>query len=279
MLDVVSKLKPQNTQKDNILYLPCENVKPNPYQPRRHFDSASITELGESIKKYGVIQPISVRKIPNSFDYELVAGERRLRACIEIGMERIPAIVVKINDNDSAVIALIENLQRQDLNFLEEAEAYLHLISDHGMTQEELSAKIGKSQSAVANKLRVLKLSPTMRKLILSHNLTERHARAFLRLPDDDTRMIALKRVCDNTLTVKETERLVDTMLSSIDKEEKESKNTYVLKDVRIFLNTIKRAISVMKNSGIDAMSYQNESELYYEYVVRIPKASADTNV
>ena len=278
MLDVVSKLKPQNTQKDNILYLPCENVKPNPYQPRRHFDSSSITELGESIKKYGVIQPISVRKIPNSFDYELVAGERRLRACIEIGMERIPAIVVKINDNDSAVIALIENLQRQDLNFLEEAEAYLHLISDHGMTQEELSAKIGKSQSAVANKLRVLKLSPTMRKLILSHNLTERHARAFLRLPDDDTRMIALKRVCDNTLTVKETERLVETMLSSIDKEEKESKDTYVLKDVRIFLNTIKRAISVMKNSGIDAMSYQNESELYYEYVVRIPKASADTN-
>ena len=276
MLDVVSKLKPQSVQKDNILYLPCENVKPNPYQPRRHFDSASITELGESIKKYGVIQPISVRKIPNSFDYELVAGERRLRACIEIGMERIPAIVVKINDNDSAVIALIENLQRQDLNFLEEAEAYLHLISDHGMTQEELSAKIGKSQSAVANKLRVLKLSPTMRKLILSHNLTERHARAFLRLPDDDTRMIALKRVCDNSLTVKETERLVETMLSSIDKEEKESKNTYVLKDVRIFLNTIKRAISVMKNSGIDAMSYQNESELYYEYVVRIPKATAE---
>ncbi len=276
MIDVVSKLKPQSTQKDSILYIPCENVKPNPYQPRRHFDSASITELGESIKKYGVIQPISVRKIPNSFDYELVAGERRLRACIEIGLDRIPAIVVKINDNDSAVIALIENLQRQDLNFLEEAEAYLHLISDHGMTQEELSAKIGKSQSAVANKLRVLKLSPMMRKLILSHNLTERHARALLRLPDDDTRMIALKKVCDSSLTVKETEHLVDAMLSSIDKEKKETKGTYVLKDVRIFLNTIKRAISVMKNSGIDAMSYQNESEQYYEYVVRIPKASAE---
>lgn len=276
MIDVVSKLKPQSMQKDNILYLPVENVKPNPYQPRRNFDSASITELGESIKKYGVIQPISVRKIPNSFDYELVAGERRLRACIEIGLDRIPAIVVKINDNDSAVIALIENLQRQDLNFLEEAEAYLHLISDHGMTQEELSAKIGKSQSAVANKLRVLKLSPMMRKLILSYNLTERHARALLRLPDDDTRMIALKKVCDNSLTVKETEHLVDTMLSSIDKEKQETKNTYVLKDVRIFLNTIKRAISVMKNSGIDAMSYQNESDLYYEYVVRIPKTNAE---
>lgn len=275
MIDVVSKLKPQNTQKDTIIYLPCENVKPNPYQPRRQFDSASITELGESIKKYGVIQPISVRKIPNSFDYELVAGERRLRACIEIGLDRIPAIVVKINDNDSAVIALIENLQREDLNFLEEAEAYLHLISDHGMTQEELSAKIGKSQSAVANKLRVLKLSPMMRKLILSHNLTERHARAFLRLPDDDTRMIALKKVCDSSLTVKETDRLVDAMLSSIDKDKKETKGTYVLKDVRIFLNTIKRAINVMKNSGIEAMSYQNESELYYEYVVRIPKENA----
>lgn len=275
MIDVVSKLKPQSTQKDTIIYLPCENVKPNPYQPRRQFDSASITELGESIKKYGVIQPISVRKIPNSFDYELVAGERRLRACIEIGLDRIPAIVVKINDNDSAVIALIENLQRENLNFLEEAEAYLHLISDHGMTQEELSAKIGKSQSAVANKLRVLKLSPMMRKLILSHNLTERHARAFLRLPDDDTRMIALKKVCDSSLTVKETDRLVDAMLSSIDKDKKETKGTYVLKDVRIFLNTIKRAINVMKNSGIEAMSYQNESELYYEYVVRIPKENA----
>ena len=112
MLEVVTKLKPQTMQKDNILYIPCENVKPNPYQPRRQFDSASIAELGESIKKYGVIQPISVRKIPNSFDYEIVAGERRLRACIEIGLERIPAIVVKINDNDSAIIALIENLQR-----------------------------------------------------------------------------------------------------------------------------------------------------------------------
>ncbi len=276
MIDVVSRLKPQSAQKDSIVYLPCEIVKPNPYQPRRNFDSASITELGESIKKYGVIQPISVRKIPNSFDYELVAGERRLRACIEIGLDRIPAIVVKINDNDSAVIALIENLQRQDLNFLEEAEAYYHLINDHGLTQEELSSKIGKSQSSVANKLRVLRLSPMMRKLIIAHNLTERHARALLRLPDDDTRMIALKKVCDNTLTVKETDHLVDGMLSSIEKEIKEEKNTYVLKDVRIFLNTIKRAISVMKNSGIDAMSYQNESELYYEYVVRIPKTSAE---
>lgn len=279
MIDVVSKLKPQSMQKENILYLPVENVKPNPYQPRRNFDSASITELGESIKKYGVIQPISVRKIPNSFDYELVAGERRLRACMEIGLDRIPAIVVKINDNDSAVIALIENLQRQDLNFLEEAEAYLHLISDHGMTQEELSAKIGKSQSAVANKLRLLKLSPMMRKLILAHNLTERHARALLKLPDDDTKMIALKRVCDNALTVKETEHIVDAMISSIDKEKQKTKNTYVLKDVRIFLNTIKRAISVMKNSGIDAMSYQNESDLYYEYVVRIPKSNAENRL
>ena len=117
MLEVVTKLKPQTMQKDNILYIPCENVKPNPYQPRRQFDSASIAELGESIKKYGVIQPISVRKIPNSFDYEIVAGERRLRACIEIGLERIPAIVVKINDNDSAIIALIENLQRDCKRF------------------------------------------------------------------------------------------------------------------------------------------------------------------
>ncbi len=274
MIDVINKLKPQIAQKESVLQLPVTNVKPNPYQPRRVFDSASITELGKSIEKYGVIQPISVRKIPNSFDYELVAGERRLRACIEIGLDRIPAIVVNISDNDSAVIALIENLQRQDLNFLEEAEAYCHLINDHGLTQEELSAKIGKSQSAVANKLRLLKLSPMMRKLIVSNSLSERHARALLRICDEEVRMIALKKVCDNSLTVKETDNLIDKMLTDVSAKKEETKNTYILKDVRIFLNTIKRAITVMKNSGIDATSYQSESDAYYEYIVRIPKSS-----
>ena len=149
----------EEESKKDIVYISVDSIRPNPYQPRKRFSKASLDELCESIKQYGVIQPINVRKIGNNH-YELVAGERRLRAAIMAGLDKIPAIIIDVNDNDSAILALIENLQREDLNYLEEAEGYNNLIMEHNLTQEELAMRIGKSQSTIANKIRLLRLSP-----------------------------------------------------------------------------------------------------------------------
>jgi ParB family chromosome partitioning protein len=185
MLENKTQCLKQDKKNDlkNITYLSIDSVRPNPYQPRKQFGKGALEELCESIQQYGVIQPINVRKITNN-NYELVAGERRLRAAIMAGLKEIPAIVININDNDSAVLALIENLQR-NLNYLEEAEGYSNLINEHGFTQEELAQKIGKSQSTVANKIRLLRLSPLVKKILSDNNLTERHARALLKLHDE----------------------------------------------------------------------------------------------
>jgi ParB family chromosome partitioning protein len=170
-----NKLQFPKKQKENdlknICYIDIDSIRPNPYQPRKQFSKGALEELCESIQQYGVIQPINVRKISNS-KYELVAGERRLRAAVMAGLKEIPAIVININDNDSAVLALIENLQREDLNYLEEAEGYSNLINEHGLTQEELAQKIGKSQSTVANKIRLLRLPPLVKKILSDNNLT-----------------------------------------------------------------------------------------------------------
>jgi ParB family chromosome partitioning protein len=167
-----------------IINIPIDEIAPNPYQPRKDFSGSSLEELATSIKEYGVLQPVNVRKIGGK-GYELVSGERRLRATRLAGMEVIPAVVIEVVEQDSAVIALIENLQREDLNFMEEAEGYHNLISDHGMTQEELAKKVGKKQSTIANKLRLLKLNNKIKKTILENELTERHARALLKLPGE----------------------------------------------------------------------------------------------
>ncbi len=275
-MDILSILNPKSAVKDNVVYIPISSIKPNPYQPRRKFDKAGISELCESIKQYGVIQPISVRRIGIG-SYELVMGERRLRACIQAKITRIPAIVVDMNDNDSAVVALIENLQRQNLTFMEEAQAYFYLISEHGLTQDELAQKVGKNQSTIANKLRLLKLPKQIKQIIEERGLTERHARALLKLPDEDLQMRILKKVCDNELNVKETDELVDKALEEIlmTSKEKKTSKVAILKDVRIFTNTIKRAVHAMRNSGIDAESITNENDYFYEYVIKIPKRQA----
>ena len=183
----------------NISYLSIDCVRPNPYQPRKQFNKGSLEQLCESIKQYGVIQPINVRRISTN-NYELVAGERRLRAATMAGLKEIPAVVININDNDSAVIALIENLQREDLSYMEEAEGYNNLINEHGFTQEELAQKIGKSQSTIANKIRLLKLPPMVKKILSDNSLTERHARALLKLHDEQLQLKVLRRVCERGL-------------------------------------------------------------------------------
>lgn len=259
----------------NISYINVDIIRPNPYQPRRQFNRAAMQELCESIKQYGVLQPINVRKITSS-NYELVAGERRLRAAILAGLKEIPAILVDVDDNDSAVIALIENLQREDLTYMEEAEGYNNLIAEHGFTQEELAHKIGKSQSTIANKIRLLKLSPMVKKRLFDNNLTERHARALLKLHDEQLQLRVLKRVCENGLNVKRTEALVERAIERYVNGNKqpgdERKHTKVIKDIRIFVNTIRQAIELMKKSGVKAKAAHIDRGEYVEFIIRIPK-------
>ncbi|MDP4091935.1 MAG: nucleoid occlusion protein [Bacillota bacterium] len=275
-----NKLQFQKTDKKeelkNISYISIDHIRPNPYQPRKQFNKASLEELCESIKQYGVLQPINVRKISNN-TYELVAGERRLRSAEMAGLKEIPAIIINVNDNDSAVMALIENLQREDLSFMEEAEGYNNLLIEHGLTQEELAQKIGKSQSTIANKIRLLKLAPLVKKIIADNNLTERHARALLKLHDEQLQLKVLKRVCERGFNVKKTEELVERAIEKYTREAKEGserKLTRAVKDIRIFVNTIRQAIDMMKKAGVNAKAAQIDRGDYVEFIVRIPKKS-----
>ena len=193
------------------------------------------------------------------------------------GLKEIPAIVININDNDSAVLALIENLQREDLNYLEEAEGYNNLINEHGFTQEELAQKIGKSQSTVANKIRLLRLPPLVKKILSDNNLTERHARALLKLPDEQLQLKVLRIVCEKGLNVKRTEelieRVIDKYLGQSRDKPSEKKLTKTIRDIRIFVNTIRQAIELMKKSGVNAKAAQFDRGEYIEFIVRVPKA------
>ncbi|SHF32146.1 chromosome partitioning protein, ParB family [Caldanaerobius fijiensis DSM 17918] len=264
----------QISMNSEVEYIPINMILPNPYQPRKHFNDSSLEELKNSIMTYGVLQPISVRKISEE-KYELIAGERRLRASKLAGMEVIPAVVLKADEIDSAIIALIENLQREDLDFLEEAEGYQNLLHNYNFTQEELAQKIGKSQSTIANKIRLLKLSPEVLKIIKENNLTERHARALLRLHDDKIQLKVLKQVVKKKLNVKETEDLINRVLDSLENREKvEKKRKFIkaLKDVRIYINTIKQAVNLMNKSGVKAVLNQVEGDDYVEFIVRISR-------
>ncbi|RKD31379.1 nucleoid occlusion protein [Thermohalobacter berrensis] len=259
--------------KGEIVSIPIENIKPNPYQPRKNFNKRTLEELCQSIISYGVLQPISVRKICES-SYELVAGERRLRAAEMANLETIPAVIVDMQDEDSAVLALIENLQREDLNFIEEAEGYYNLINDHGFTQQELAKRVGKNQSTIANKLRILRLPDEVKKIILENGLTERHARALLKLPDKELQMQVLDKVIKNDLTVKKTEKLIKGLLEDLTKEDEPEikQNIKSAINYRIYLNTLKNAFNAIKDSGIDAKYQQKDKGEFIEVVVKIPK-------
>lgn len=257
---------------NTVVQLPLHIIRPNPNQPRTNFDHDSLKELSESIRQYGVIQPVTVRKMRDG-TYELIAGERRLKACGLAGLLKIPAIITEMEDEDSAIVALLENIQRQNLSFLEEANAYSLLLQRHHITQEELARKLGKTQSAIANKIRLLKLPSVARELIKDNKLTERHARALLRLDTEEKQLYALKRIIDYSFNVKQTESLVDKIIrSGIPGEEEKRKAKNAMKDIRVFFKTVSRAVSMMKENGIDATAVKDETDAYYEYVIRIPK-------
>lgn len=255
-----------------ILFLPVTELSPNPGQPRRTFSQEALEELAASIKEHGVLQPLSVRRIPSG--YELISGERRLRASQLAGLNEVPCIVVSVDSEGSSLLALVENLQRRDLDFLEEATALASLIQTYGLSQEEAARRIGKSQSAVANKLRLLHLPPDVLALLREHDCTERHARALLKLGDASLQLEAAKTVIAQGLTVARTEQLVENLLNAQDKPAKK-KPTYIIKDVRLFLNTVTHGLSLMKTAGVNADCDQQETADSILLTIRIPKKTS----
>ncbi|MBV7275781.1 nucleoid occlusion protein [Clostridium thailandense] len=254
----------------DINYICVDSILPNLYQPRKYFDEESLEELAQSINTYGIIQPLSVRKLSED-RYELIAGERRLRAAKKAGLVEVPVIIVDISDGESAAIALLENLQREDLNFLEEAEAYNNLIKDHSYTQEKLAEAIGKKQSTIANKIRLLRLEPEIRTILLENNLTERHARALLRLPDLQSQKKVLKVVVKKQLNVKKTEELIEKELSKLE-EGNSSKIKKKIKGIfssRVYINTVKQ---VFDKYGLNAQYASKDLDDKIEITITIPK-------
>ena len=262
-------------RRGGIVYLSTEDIVPNPVQPRKLFDDEGLEELSRSIKDYGILNPLSVRL--RGSRYELVAGERRLRAARLAGLREVPCILLDVNMEDASLIALVENLQRRDLDFIEEANGINQLIRMFGMSQEEAARRIGKSQSAVANKLRLLRLPPDVLEALRQNGLTERHGRALLRLPDGERQRAALLYIIDNGLTVAATDAYIDALLQEPEPEAPKpgSRRTFVLKDVRVFLNSLSRSIDLMKQGGIDAGVQREETEDRLILTISIPKNKA----
>ena len=274
MLIGVSGLNLLVRSENAIAEIPIIKIRPNKAQPRKIFSEDELSALSRSISENGILQPLTVRKV-SSTEYELVAGERRLRAAVLAGLRKVPCIVVKCSDKESAVYALLENLQRADLGIFEEARGISKLIRRYGLTQEQAAVKLGKTQSTIANKLRLLRLSEEEQEWMEKAGLSERHARALLRIDNETVRREVLSRIITENLNVKQSERLVGIYLNSTPKSTQAKGNSKaVIKDIRIFLNTINRAIDMMRLSGINAESDKTDTENFIEYTIRIPKSA-----
>lgn len=282
MLDTVNSSNANGrlgTALKRIENIPVDLIKPNPYQPRQSFSMQGLEELAQSIREYGIIQPITVRQT-NLYSYELIAGERRLRACKLAGLNYIPAIITNTYEEDSAIIAMIENLQRENLHYLEEAKGYASLIHDHGLTQEELASKLGRNQSTIANKLRILRLSEDVKNLLIKEKLTERHARALLKLPDHGLQVKAIKEVVEKRLNVRDTEKIIESIIEKIESNQKNKEGRqkgrkklfHSSRDIRIVINTISKAVNVIKEYGIAVSYSQIDKGNNIEIKISIPK-------
>ncbi|USG65794.1 nucleoid occlusion protein [Brevibacillus ruminantium] len=262
------------TENEEIRQIPVDEIVPNPYQPRTVFDDDKIDELCQTIRTHGLIQPIVVRM--RNDRYELIAGERRWRATKKLGLERIPAIVKEFNDAQTASIALIENLQREGLTAIEEAVAYQKLIELHDLTQESLAQRLGKGQSTIANKLRLLHLPQEIQDALLSRFLTERHARALIPLKDRELQLKVLQEILERDWNVKQTETRVKQLLEGADKPqaEKEPKPKWKAfsRDTRIAINTVRQSIDMVLQTGLSVETDEQDHEEYYQFTIRIPK-------
>jgi ParB family chromosome partitioning protein len=268
-------------ESQRVLYLPVEEIVPNPSQPRTHFVRDGLEELAASIAEHGILQPLSVREVRGR--YQLISGERRLRAARLVGLTSVPCILVEASDTESALLALVENLQRRDLDFLEEAMALRRLIVQHGLSQEEAARKVGKSQSAVANKLRLLKLSPAVLDAVKQGGLTERHARSLLRLPEEQ-RLMAAQYMAKHALTVAKAEEYVDRLLCPSPASPSSRKASpcadpsqvckqprYLIRDVRFFLNSIDHSVQLMQSAGVGVTSQRDQKDGVLTLTLQIP--------
>ncbi|MBQ4566390.1 MAG: ParB/RepB/Spo0J family partition protein [Oscillospiraceae bacterium] len=252
-----------------ILYVPVKRIRPNPAQPRKIFDPEGLRELASSIRCYGILQPLTVRR--KEGEYELVAGERRLRAAKLAGLWEVPCILLSVDEEQSGMVALVENLQRRDLDYIEEAEGLSRLMRLYGLSQEQAAARVGKSQSAVANKLRLLRHSPVILEKLREHGLSERHARALLKLPGEEERLQVLEVIVRQQLNVAKTEAYIDSFLAK-QQAPKKGIRKLILRDVRLFLNSVNHSLDLVRGAGIDARAEQAETEQEIILTIRLPK-------
>ena len=267
-MKIMGRNKQQTENLNQIRNLPIAQVQPNPMQPRKYFSQEELASLAASIRENGLLQPITVRAMEGH--YELVAGERRLRASKLAGLTVIPAIVLRMDDNQSAILSLVENIQRADLNFVEEALAIKRLMAQYSYTQEDVARLLGKNQSTVANKLRILRLPHHVLRYLSEHHLTERHARALLKLEGEELIRETAQSIVKYDWNVAQTEKYIEDLLTR--KPKSAHSNILVAKDIRLFLNTINKALGKMKASGIPATAVSMENGDYIEYTIKIPK-------
>lgn len=256
-----------------VQYIPLGRIRPNPQQPRRSFDEEGLAELAASIRSCGILQPLTVRRAGDG--YELVAGERRLRAARIAGLREVPCLVAQVGEEDSALLALMENLQRRDLDCWEEAQAIARLISRYGLSQEEAARRLGRAQPTVPNKLRLLRLPEDVRALLRENGLTERHARALLRLQDPEVQRRAAGDMVRRGMNVAQAEAYVEKLLQSAQVTPPRGRSTYIIKDVRLFLNSVDRGLHLMRQAGVDAGWNRQDTDREILLTIRIPKRAS----
>ena len=246
-----------------VIFLPTKAIQPNPAQPRKIFREEALDELANSIRQHGILQPLSVRRVGQR--YELIAGERRLRAAKIAGLTDVPCIIMTMDDQESTTAAMIENLQRQDLDFIEEAQGIARLMEANSLSQEQVARLLGKSQSAIANKLRLLKHSPQVLNLLRQHHLTERHGRALLKLTSEEDKIAAISVIAQAQMSVARTERYMEELL-----QKKEDAPSRV--NLGAFLNNINQSLQRIQLSGIPAVSERKETDSQIVVTITIPK-------
>jgi len=261
--------------RNGISYLSVDEIHPSPVQPRKRFPQESLQDLSDSITQYGILNPLTVRKRNGKF--ELIAGERRLRASRLAGLKEVPCIIIDANMEEASLLALVENIQRRDLDFLEEAEGISQLIRLFGLSQEEAAQRLGKSQPSIANKLRILRLPPDVLDTLRDEEMTERHGRALLRLTGEEPQRQAIRHMVSERMNVAAAEEYIESLLKvpeeALGKEIKSTRKTlFVLKDVRVFLNTLTHGLDVMKQGGIAAGMEKHETDTELVLTISIPK-------
>ena len=261
-------------EEKSSLFLPISQVESCASQPRKQFDPESLADLADSIREHGIIQPLTVRKLQSGY-YQIIAGERRWRAARMAGLTQVPAIVIEADDRKAMELAMIENLQREDLNPIEEAEGYQVLMSQYSMTQEETAQRVGKSRSAVANALRLLNLCPPVRAMVEDGRLTNGHARALLRLQDPEVQRRAAGDMVRRGMNVAQAEAYVEKLLQSAQVTPPRGRSTYIIKDARLFLNSVDRGLHLMRQAGVDAGWDRQDTDREILLTIRIPKRAS----